>query len=86
MTYKLDCTLPDKLLEQIAEQGLDVLPELIRTIINTAMQIERQNYLGVSPYERSPERRDQANGYKSKTVATRMGKITFDVPQVRESA
>jgi len=86
MTYTTDCTLPDELLEQITEQGLDVLPELIRTIINTAMQIERQNHLGVGPYERSPERRDYANGYKPKTVATRVGKITFDVPQVRESA
>jgi transposase-like protein len=85
MTYQADCTLPDELLEQIAEQGLEAVPELIRTIINTAMQLERQNHLGVGPYERSPERRDRANGYKSKTVATRMGKITFDVPQVRES-
>lgn len=85
MTYKTDCTLPDELLEQIAEQGLDVLPELIRTVINAAMQIERQNHLGVGPYERSPARQDHANGYKSKTVATRVGKITFDVPQVRES-
>ena len=42
MTYQTDCTLPDELLEQIADQGLDVLPELIRTVINTAMQIERQ--------------------------------------------
>ena len=83
MTYPTDCTLPDELLEQIAEQGLEVLPELIRTIINTAMQIERQQHLGVGPYERSPERRDRANGFKPKTVATRVGKITFDVPQVR---
>lgn len=86
MTYESDCTLPDELLDQIIDQGLDVLPELIRTVINAAMQIERQNHLGVSPYERSPERRDHANGYKSKTVATRVGKITFDVPQVRESS
>jgi transposase-like protein len=85
MTYKTDCTLTDELLDQIAEQGLDVLPELIRTVINAAMQIERQNHLGVRPYERSPERRDHANGYKPKTVATRVGKITFDVPQVRQS-
>jgi transposase-like protein len=85
MTYKSDCTLPEELLDQITEQGLDVLPELIRTVINVAMQIERQNHLGVDPYERSPARRDHANGYKSKTVATRVGKITFDVPQVRES-
>lgn len=63
---------------------MDILPQLIRTLINAAMWIERQRYLGVEPYERSPERRGRANGYKSKTVATRMGKITFDIPQVRE--
>ena len=49
------------------------------------MQIERQKHLGVGPYERSPEQRDRDNGYKAKRVAIRIGKITFDVPQVRES-
>jgi transposase-like protein len=86
MTYQPDCTLPDELLEQIAEQGLDVLPELIRTIINSAMQIERQQHLKASPYERSPARRGHANGYKPKTVTTRVGEVTFDVPQVRDSS
>ena len=86
MTYQTDCTLPDELLEQIADQGLDVLPELIRTIINTAMQIERQQFLNASPYERTPERRGHANGYKPKTVTTRVGQVRFDVPQVRDSS
>jgi len=49
------------------------------------MQIERQNYLSASPYERTVERQGHANGYKPKTVTTRVGKITFDVPQVRDS-
>jgi transposase-like protein len=84
MTYEADCTLSKELLERIAQQGLDVLPELIRTVINTAMQIERQNHLSAAPYERSRERQGHANGYKPKTVTTRVGKITFDVPQVRE--
>ena len=35
------------------------------------------------PHERSAQRVDQANGYKSKTMLTRMGEITFEVPQVR---
>ncbi len=48
------------------------------------MQAERQQYLGAAPYQRTPDRQDQANGYKPKTVKTRMGEITFDVPQVRE--
>ena len=84
MTHEADCTLPEELLEQIAQQRLDVLPDIIRTVINTAMQIERQNHLSAAPYERTAERRGRANGYKPKTVTTRVGQVTFDVPQVRE--
>jgi putative transposase len=84
MTYQEDFTLPSEMLEQIAAQGFGILPELIRIVINTAMQVERQKYLGAGPFERSPERRGQANGYKPKTVKTRLGEVTFDVPQVRE--
>lgn len=84
MTYQDDFTLPTELLEQVAEQGLDFLPELIRIVINTAMQVERQKHLGVGPYERSVERQGHANGFKPKTVSTRIAPITFDIPQVRE--
>jgi flagellar biosynthesis protein FliQ len=38
MTYQNGFTLPTELLEQVAEQGLDFIPELIRIVINTAMQ------------------------------------------------
>jgi len=38
MTYRQDFTLPAELLEQVQEQGLDVLPELIRVILNVCMQ------------------------------------------------
>ena len=64
MTYQDDFTLPTELLEQISEQGLDFLPELIRLVIDTAMQAERQQHLGVGPYERSLERKGYANGFK----------------------
>jgi putative transposase len=84
MTYQDDFTLPTELLEQIASQGFDYLPELIRIFVNAAMQVERQKYLGAGPYERSEQRQGYANGYKPKTVKTRMGEVTFDVPQVRE--
>lgn len=84
MTYQDHFTLPIELLEQVAEQGLDFLPELIRIVINTAMQMERQRHLGVSPYERSTNRQGHANGFKPKTVSTRIAPITFEIPQVRE--
>jgi putative transposase len=84
MTYQDDFTLPENIVEVIASQGLDGLPELIRHIINLAMQAERQQYLNAAPYQRTPEREAHANGYKSKTMRTRVGEITFAVPQVRE--
>jgi transposase-like protein len=71
-------------LEQIAAEGMEALPELIRILINEAMRLEREQHLGVGPYERSPERKGHANGYKPKTVKTRVGEIEFEVPQVRE--
>ena len=84
MTYHSDFTLPADLLEQIAAEGFEALPELIRIVINAAMQAERQQYLRAAPYQHTPERRGHSNGYKPKTVKTRVGEITLDVPQVRE--
>lgn len=83
MTYNNDFTLPSEYLELISEQGMEYLPELLRIMINAAMQREREKYLGVERYGRSPERQDYANGYKPKTVKTRVGEVTFDIPQVR---
>jgi transposase-like protein len=84
MTYQEDCTLPEEFLEQLAIEGLDGLPEMVRIVVNEAMKLERQKYLRAGPYERTPDRRGQANGFKPKTVKTRVGEIAFDVPQVRE--
>ena len=84
ITYHEGFTLPESIIEAIASQGLDGLPELIRVMINLAMQAERQDYLNAEPYQRTPEREAHASGYKSKTMRTRVGEITFAVPQVRE--
>ena len=84
MTYRNDFTVPAELMEQVAEQGLAILPELIRLVVNAAMQAERSEYLQAAHYQHTPERIGHANGYKPKTVHTRVGDITFAVPQVRE--
>jgi putative transposase len=84
MTYQEDCTLPEELLEQIAAGGLEALPELIRILVNETMRLEREGHLDAGAYERTPTRRGYANGYKPKTVKTRLGEIKFAIPQVRE--
>jgi putative transposase len=70
--------------EDLIEKGLEAVPEMMRVLINQAMQVERTKYLQADEYERTEERKGHANGYKPKTVRTRMGEITFAVPQVRE--
>jgi len=65
--------------------GLDGAGEALRILINEASKIERAHFLNAQPHERTPERTDYANGFKPKTVMTRVGELTFDVPQVRGS-
>lgn len=64
-------------------QGLEGAGEALRILVNEASKLQRTEYLGAQPYERNAARRDHANGFKPKTVLTRVGEVTFDVPQVR---
>ena len=80
MTHQIDY----KLTNELVEKGLEAVPELIRVLLNNAMQIERSNYIQAEEYERTDDRKGHANGYKPKTLRTRIGEITFAVPQVRE--
>jgi transposase-like protein len=80
MTHQNDYTFA----AELVEKGLDGLPEMMRILINQAMQAERSKYLQADEYERTEDRKGHANGFKPKTVKTRMGEITFAVPQVRE--
>ncbi len=44
MTHENDYTIPEETMEQIREQGLDILLELMRIVLNAAMYIERQKH------------------------------------------
>lgn len=78
-----DSTLLNQLVNHISAEGSDGLLEAIRLLLNHAMAIERSQALGADPYERTPERKGYANGFKPKTLNTRMGALTVAVPQVR---
>jgi putative transposase len=72
-------------MELLTTHGLDELGEALRILINAAMLIERERFVGAGHYERSPDRRDYANGFKPKRVRTRVGELDLRVPQVRSS-
>ena len=69
----------------IAENGFEGLGEVMALLINEAMLIERSRYLQATPYERTDDRNGYANGYKNKTIKSRIGPLDLQVPQTRDS-
>jgi len=73
----------DDAMELLIENGFDGMADVLRILLNEAMKIEREDCLSAGAYQRTPDRKGYANGFKPKTVDTRMGRIAVDVPQVR---
>lgn len=84
MTHRKDSNPVEAAMELLSEAGFEGFAEAMKILLNESMKAERSQVLGAELHERTDDRRGYANGYKPKTVATRMGKITFDVPQVRD--
>ena len=83
MTHPSNPELVNTVLQLLTEQGTDGFAEGIRLLVNEAMRQERSHALQAQPYERTDTRQGHANGFKPKTVATRIGPIQLRVPQVR---
>jgi putative transposase len=83
MTNESYYTLFEEIIEDLQGGGKDSLTKTISTLMNVAMKIEQEKALQASPYERNEERTGQRNGYKDKTLKTRVGEIPVQIPQVR---
>ena len=70
--------------ELLKDNGFDGLAEAVTVLLNTAMVAERSDHLGAAPYERSASRVGYANGFKDKTLKTRLGELGLKVPQTRD--
>lgn len=75
MTHDFQSTTTHEAVQLLAEHGFDSMAQAIQILMNEAMKIERAEYLQVAPYERTQERRTHANGFKPKTVNSRLGKL-----------
>ena len=72
-----------ELLQLLSAEGTQAIPQIIRTLLNESMLLERAAALEAAPYERTCARKGYANGFKPKTIHTPLGSICVDVPQVR---
>jgi transposase-like protein len=83
-THTEDTRIQDAM-KLLSESGLGGIGEMLRVMLNAVMRMEREQYLGLGPYERKETRTDYANGFKPKTIQTRVGELEVAIPQVRSS-
>jgi len=57
------------------------MAQVVTALMNLAMRMEREQFLGAGHYERVAERRGYANGTKPKLIDTLAGTLSLEVPK-----
>ena len=81
--HDIDDTVLSSALELLREHGFTAMAEALQLLLNEAMQVEQSVFIGARRHERSEERVAYRNGFKPRTVNTRIGKLQLEMPQVR---
>ncbi len=83
MTQPDYSNLYEVVMEQLIQHGPQAFRDVITAMMNQAMQIERSQFLGAAPHERSNDRQGHANGFKPKLVDTTLGTLNLSIPKTR---
>jgi transposase-like protein len=77
-------TLMTQLLQVVEKEGPECLHWLLQTVCQAVLEAEMTQFLQAERYERTEQRRGHRNGYKPRTLTTRLGTLELRVPQDRE--
>jgi len=84
MTHPAQFSGLGEAIQLLAEHGFDGLAEVLELLLNEVMKLERSEVLHAAPYQRTEKRQGYANGFKDKSVRTRVGELHLKVPQARD--
>lgn len=84
MTHQNQSNELNAAVQLLAEHGFEGMANAMQILFNEAMKLERAEYLRAEPYQRTDQRKTYANGFKDKTVNSRLGKLELHVPQTRD--
>jgi transposase-like protein len=57
------------------------LRQIVERVLQEMLEAEMTEHIGAAPYERSATRNGHRNGYKPRTLRTRVGTLNLLVPQ-----
>jgi len=84
VTHQMQSNELSEAVQLLADNGFEGMANAMQILLNEAMRLERSEYIGAEPYERTEQRRSYSNGFKDKTVDSRLGKLALKVPQTRD--
>jgi len=66
--------------------GQNGLAQLVEAVLNQILEAQISETLGAERHERSDGRQGYRNGYRARTLYTRVGPVTLQVPQTRDGS
>jgi putative transposase len=69
-----------------AGDGVDLVRESVRLVLQELIEIEAAEVIGAGRYERSDERVTERNGYRPRLLATQAGDIELGIPKLRKGS
>jgi putative transposase len=72
--------------KHLEEADTDLLRELVRTFVEQLMGAQADALCGAAYGERSPDRTNRRNGYRSRDFDTRAGTIPLQIPKLQEGS
>jgi len=76
--------IPIEFLEDYLIDQEDGLKKLLTWFLNLVMQLEAMDQVDAEPYQRVDSRKAHRNGYKDRSLKTRVGELKLKKPQFRE--
>jgi len=86
MTVKDTMALMQHLRKLGVDQDPDFLREGVRVLLQALIEVEVSEQIGAQPYERSPARNNQRNGYRERIYETRVGEVPLRIPKLRRGS
>ena len=75
------------ILQEALSKDRDFLKEMVRMLLQEMMEEERDTQVGVLSHQRdNAKRKANRNGYKPRSLNTRVGRLLLAKPQIREFA
>jgi putative transposase len=69
-----------------AGQGLDLIRESVRMVLQELIEAEASEVIGAARYERTSTRTTQRNGHRDRQLSTQAGDVSLQIPKLRQGA